>query len=388
VLLTAGLSMHDPDQITIQRRQAERAGSDAELLRLRCLERAAESLPPLIDGARRGELLWSDPISSTWSGWDISNGRRVLLRCLRRDWRTDRVMRRRMARAERVLPALCTPTWHVGGDWPHLRVSLGGPLLRGGLPSPDEPGLSAGILTRALAGLTALHSAGLHLGGALEDHLVLTDQGPEMLWLDRFDPPGGPRDDLVALGLLAARLDPDLRDPLASMVSDWADSPPLTAEDGAELLRQSMSHTLLTHRHRLRRIRQTNAHLSDLRRLLRLVERLSAWPPPPGITCLSANDPDAPVLLRCDGTTIQAEQGDERMVVFTPEADLDPQLHRRLARDWRRRSAVMEPRRLAIEEGLGTRPCDAENLIRWMKARAELRTLRMLMEHAATSAPG
>ncbi|MFT5683921.1 MAG: hypothetical protein ACI8RZ_004853 [Myxococcota bacterium] len=377
--------MYDPDQITTQRRCAELEGSDAELLRLRCLERASEALPPIIDGVRRCDLLWADAISSTWTGWEIRGGRRVLLRCLRRDWQADRVMRRRMARAVRSLPALLTPTWHADGDWPHLRLPLGGPLLAEGTPSIDEPGLTAGILTRAVAGLASLHGAGLHLGGSLEHHIVLTDQGPEMLWLDRFDAPGAPQDDLRGLGLLADRLSPEGLDALADMVADWADTPPPTAMDGAELLRQSMSHTLLTHRHRLRRIRQTSTHLSDIRRLQLLVERLSDWPPPTATACLSANDPAAPVLVRCDGITIRGGPRGAMVVVYSPDGGIDPQRHRQLARDWRRRSAVMEPTRRSVQRDLGGQAGDAENLMRWMKTCAELRTLRLLMERAGST---
>ncbi len=377
--------MHTSHQITTLRRKAEQEGSDAELLRLRSLERAAEALPPLIDGVRRCELLWADAISSTWTGWEIRGGRRVLLRCIRRDWKEDRVMRRRLARAERPLPALRTARWHADGDWPHLRLHLSGSLLRDGLSSPEEPGLTAGILTRAIAGLAALHSAGLHLGGELSDHIVLTAQGPEMLWLDRFDAPGSPQEDLQALGQLAAQLHAASPDPLADLVADWADAPPPTASDGAELLRQSMSHTLLTHRHRLRRIRQSSAHLSDVRRLRMLVERLAAWPPPTGSACLSANDPEVPIFLHSDGVQVQGGPRGAMLTVYSPDDGLDPQRHRQLARAWRRRSAVMETSRCDIQQALDGKPRDAEGLMRWLKARAELRTLRLLMERAGTT---
>lgn len=374
--------MHDPDQITALRRTAEQDGSDAALLELRSLERAFDSLPPLIDGVRRAELLWADPIASTWSGWDVSGGHRVLLRCLRVEWQADRVMRRRMTHATIGLPNLRVPTWRCDGDWPHLRLDLGGPLLTDGLPDENEPSVIAGILTRALAGLVALHAQERHLGGVLEEHIVLTETGPEMIWMDRFAPPGSMTEDLADLGRLAQRLSPSRLDPLARVVSDWADCPPPAATDGAELLRQAMSQTLLTARHRLRRIHQSNAHLSDVRRLQRLTERLVAWPPPAVTACLSANDPDAPIWIRSDGDTIHTGVDATAEVVFTKEGGLDPQKHRQLARAWRRRSDSMEPKRLSIQGELGGEPGDADSLLRWMKARAELRTLRLLMEHA------
>lgn len=374
--------MHDPDQITALRRTAEQEGSDADLLELRSLERAVDALPPLIDGVRRVDLLWADPIASTWSGWDVCGGQRVLLRCLRAEWRSDRIMRRRMARAALGMPSLRVPTWHSDGDWPHLRLELGGPLLTDGLPDESESSVIAAILTRTLAGLTTLHAGERHLGGVLEEHIVLTESGPEMLWMDRFSPPGSMADDLAALGRLAQRLSPTRHDPLARVVADWADCPPPAALDGVALLRQAMSQTLLTHRHRLRQVHRSNAHLSDVRRLQKLTERLVAWPPPAGVACLSANDPNAPILLRSNGDTIHAGSSATEDLVFTPEDGLNMHQHRTLARAWRRRSASMEPQRLAIQIEQGGAPGDAEPLLRWMTARAELRTLRLLMERA------
>ena len=369
--------MTEPDQIIADRRKAEQDGTDAELFRTRSLERACEALPPVIDGVRRNHLLWADAISSTWSGWSIEAGRQTLLRCLRPDWRSDPVMRRRMARGQRMLPAICAGQWCPDGDWPHLRLPLPGPLLIDSLPleSPLPTDLLAGLLTRALAGLCALHAEGLHLGGDLAAHLSLSGSGPKMIWLDRFDPPGSAQDDLINLGMLAQQLSPDARDPLARVVADWAANPPPSAMDGAVLLRQTMSQTLLAHRHRLRQSHRTNAHLSDVARLSRLVERLAAWPPPPAAACLSANDPEAPVLVICDGERIISDGA----VVFSPSQGLHLAAYRKLARAWRRRSAAMEEARLSVQTRIGGQPGEATSLIRWMTARSQLRTLRLLM---------
>ncbi|MDP6933342.1 MAG: hypothetical protein QGG40_10520, partial [Myxococcota bacterium] len=69
-------------ELVAAREQAQAAGDDLELLRLREIELAMEGLPSVIDGARRVRLLHHDPISSTWDAWSTVDGQRVLLRCL------------------------------------------------------------------------------------------------------------------------------------------------------------------------------------------------------------------------------------------------------------------------------------------------------------------
>ncbi len=109
--------------------------------------------------------------------------------------------------------------------------------------------------------------------------------------------------------------------------------------------------------------------------------RSTLLPPPPLSACLSVNDPQAIVIARSDAETVRGGTPIDGLlpVVFSPVVGLDPHRYRTLARAWRRRSASMEAERLEHQATLGATPEDAVMLMRWLAARSELRTLRLLM---------
>jgi len=173
-------TLRDPAAATLARQAAENRGDDRALLSLRELELAWQTLPSVVDGARRPRLVEVDAISTTWEGWDQQDGHRVLLRCVRPGWRQDPVILRRLARGagQDVPPAavLARAAWRPEGDWPHLRVDLQGPLLSDLLPgeySADglvEDPADTPFLTRVLAsGLAALAVLHREIPGQIPD---------------------------------------------------------------------------------------------------------------------------------------------------------------------------------------------------------------------------
>lgn len=366
---------------TQARREAESAGDDAALLHLRQLERSHAGLPPVIDDARRDRLLWSDAISTVWTGWNIHSGARLMLRCLRPYWRDDPVMLRRMGRAAESMPPAVLPlSWCSEGIWPHLRVHLPGPLLseRHG---PD-PALFAGALVGAIDGLCGLHSSGRWLGGGLLSHLSEGADGVSLIWLDRFDPPGSQVADLSSLALLAEHLDPLGQSPLSRLVQDWQPAPPPSAADAAHLLQRAMSSSLLASRHQLlASSRRHGVHLlrlslaSQVRSLLRL-------PLPRLRTCLSAPEGGMPTIVISDGHTLRAGATAEAAlpVVATSDGDLDVTACRSLLRAARRHQARDEARRALTERQLGGEPSHRAAVVRWLVSRIQLRSLSLLLE--------
>ena len=124
----------DLNTITDARTAAEANGDDARLIALRELELAHQALPPTIDGVRRVRLLTTDAISTTWEGWSLDGGERMLMRCMRPRWKGDPVMIRRMGQ-----DVTGEVSWHPDGDWPHLRTVARGGLLIDRFPIEDLP---------------------------------------------------------------------------------------------------------------------------------------------------------------------------------------------------------------------------------------------------------
>lgn len=373
----------DPGQLTRAREAAERTGDDAALLELRSLEISASDLPPLIDGARRDRLLCADAISTTWEAWSTATGGRLLLRCVRPEWRRDPVMLRRLARAQQSPDP---PQWLPDGAWPHLRVEAPGALLIDRLPVEDAPETLdlARVLVAGLAGLQRLHAAGLVHGAPLASHLV-EGRGVQLLWLDRFAPQGGPEADLAELGRTVAALDPTGEDPLGQLAADWAELPPPSAPDAIRLLRRVLASSLLSARHRLEVASRRRRRAGDLDRLRNLTGRLvAAVPPPAGTFCLRAERTGVLVLAESDGREVRggaaATPGARGLpLVYGPDRGLDAQAARALSRAWAKRSDGDLPQMSQVNALFGVTEADAERLMRWMAATSRLRALRKLI---------
>jgi hypothetical protein len=369
----------DPDSCADARRAAEDAGDDAALLRLRRLERAYTALPPLIDGARRDRLVWADAISTVWLGWDVHSGQRLVLRCLRPFWRDDPVMRRRLARACAAPPEGILPlTERLSGDWPHLRAVLPGPLLAERRCA--DPAALAGALTVALRGIRALHATGRWLGGDLLDQIAVSPEQPALIWLDRFDPPGSFRDDLVSVGALAAALDPEGQDPLGRLVCEWETTPPPTAEVAVFLLKRAMAAALLSERYRLRTTQHRHALRGQRLRLEQLLDRLCAMLPPPLSVCLSAPPDQPPTLLVSDGHTLRGGQVDlDALPVVASPGSIDVFACRALLRSARTHRRRDDERRDQLDTTLGGDEASRAAALRWIRARLRLRSLSLLL---------
>ena len=379
----------DPSGRADARAAAEAGGDDAALLRWRELELADAELPPVLDGARRTRLLCADALATTWEGWDLASGRRLLLRCVRPRWRRDAVMLRRLARAQR---ALDPPHWLPDGDWPHLRAEAPGALILDRLPAEDPPdtGFLARVLAGGLRGLDQLHGAGITHGGPLLAHLCepAAPHAPAtLLWLGAFGAEGGPARDLADLGAAVAALDPDGDDPVGQLAATWATEPPPSADDGLALLQRTLSAALTDRRHRLSVAARHARRRQAAGRLLRAVTALAeALPPPPGRFCLRAES-DGPVDLALSadgvirgGAALRPPEG-PLPVIYSPAAGLDAQAARHLMRAWARRQSGDEALRQRVQAWLGGTDDGAAALVRWMSGMARLRAARLLLDH-------
>lgn len=379
--------IRDPQALAAARQRAEEARDDHALLALHSLEVAAEQLPPIIDGARRGRLLCADALSTTWEAWDIRHGGRLLLRCVRPHWRTDAVMLRRMAAAQQSPEP---PVWVPDGAWPHLRVAAPGALVADRLPVDDPPStlFLAQVLGAGLTTLGRLHQAGLVHGGPMLAHLVEGRRGASLLWLDRFQPEGGPRRDLVELAKAVSALDPWQEDPVGELARDWIEAPPLTAADGARLLRRLLATQLLGARHQVelgaRQVRR-RAHRSRLAALTR--QLWTSRPPPVGCWCMRADRHGVLVLVESDGYTLRGGAAADLSarflpVIYEPGRGLDAQAARAVLRAWALRDDGDRDHRLELQIELGTCEEDAALVARWLSAASRLRVLTRLLDGA------
>ncbi len=371
-----------PEQLTAAREAAERGRDDDALLELRSLEISASDLPPLIDGARRDRLLCADAISTTWEAWHTDSGARLLLRCVRPEWRRDPVMLRRMSRA---LQSPDPPQWNPDGAWPHLRVEAPGALLLDRLPVEDTPDTVylARIMAAGLSGLRRLHAAGLVHGAPLAAHLV-EGRSVRLLWLDRFGASGGPSADLAELGRTVAALDPEGLDPVGQLAHDWAELPPPSAADGERLFRRLLAGSLLSARHRIEVASRRKRRAGDLSTLRALTRRLSAaLPPPAGTFCVKAERSGVLILIESDGQRVRggaaASPGARDLpLLYAPDQGLDAQAARAIQRAWSKRAEGDLAQMATVNQLFGATTRAADGLMRWLAATSRLRALRLL----------
>lgn len=385
----------DPSLLCEARKSAEGAGDDLQLLAARELELAHDALPPVIDGARRSRLLHTDPIATTWEAWDTAGGHRMFLRCLRRNWRDDPVMLRRMVKTIGEMPhqhsgGISQVSWHPDGDWPHLRVVVDGALLADRFPVQDAPVTArmARILAGGLQSLAHIHDHGRSHGGPMTHFLVEGRTGAEVVWMDTFGAACSPSDDIADLASTVAELDPAGTDPVAELAREWVDDPPPTAADGIAVLLRVLGSHLLAARHRLA-VAGRMAHKHDrATRLAIMVRRLTqAVPPPQAKVCLRATTDGVRVLAESDGITVRGgaavdDGGRFLNLVFDPDQGLDAQAARYLLRAWATRETGDTDARMAAQVAIGATDDQADALVRWLSGMARLRAARMLLEAA------
>jgi hypothetical protein len=391
----------DLTELAEARQAAEARGDDAEVLRLRELELSFRDLPVLMDGARRTRLLSTDPLATTWEGWDLQTGQRVVMRCLRPRWARDPVMRRRMARVAELPPSgsIVLPTWRPDGDWPHTRATIPGTPLAERLPAEDpaDPQFLARVLAGTLAAMRDIHAHGRGLGGNLAECILVGEDRVRLLWMDPFGSTPAPQTELAALGKLIGALDPEGRVSLTSLATDWVEHPPADAEGALFLFRRALAAHLLSGRHGLSIAARHTGRRHRAARLARLVRRLGgALPPPVSTVCLQvradgAGPKDSPggvhMIATSDGITVrggptvrlepEALTGLPR--IYHPDHGLDAAAGRQLLRAWALRQGGDEVRRQAAQERLSASDEDAAMLTRWLAAMARLRAARMLL---------
>ena len=373
----------DLNTITDARTAAEANGDDARLIALRELELAHQALPPTIDGVRRVRLLTTDAISTTWEGWSLDGGERMLMRCMRPRWKGDPVMIRRMGQ-----DATGEVSWHPDGDWPHLRTVARGGLLIDRFPIEDLPSAAqlARTLGYGLSALAALHEQGRAHPGPLAAFMVERDNRLQLPCLGGFDVLQSPSDNLRDLAEIIFALDPVGSSPVAQLAEEWMVDPPPTAADGMRLLTQCLSGALLAERHRLSVAGRSTARMDRSTRLARAIRKLaSVTAPPTGKFCLKAGDDGVLVIAESDGEVVRGgaatdvSEGRFLPIIYTQSQGLDAQSARFLMRSW----AMREGGDIEVQSGhnaeLGTSNEAAGQLVRWLSAMARVRSASLIL---------
>jgi len=380
----------------LERRSSEdvraRARLSSVLLDLRAIQTASVGLPSVFDGVRRTRLLDADLISSTWEAWDTTTGSAVVVRCLRPDTRLDPVWRRRLEWAaeegdhhEGVWPAV----WRGDGEWPHLRYDVSGVPMSRLLPLEDPPAAQevARLACRMLAVLSGFHRRGLLHGGPMAEHVWWSGVRSVLLWLDPVRAtPLDPTDDFRGLGATLAQLDPRQEDRVAVLGAEWAAVPPNDVASAEDALRTVMAAELTGMRHRLFwKARQDRPRVAAARlySAMKALRRVAG--PPPALACLHASADGVLTIAYSEdgmlyGGTVATPTTDGLPALHEPGAGLDARGSRALIRAWMRRRHGDEARRRAAQEAIGGSDESAQQLIQWILASAQLRTLLMLSE--------
>jgi hypothetical protein len=381
----------DPDTLARLQEAALERCDDAALLRLREHAQEDRGLPRVIDGARRGAPVAADPIATTWQCWDVQTGAPVLVRALRVRWRTDPLLRRRLAatagRTPRA-PGVLRPELRLDGDWPHLRWALPGPRLADTLaPEPDEPADPVDVARLVAEGLrlaAALDAAGLSPRPHEAATLVAAPGGLALAWLDAAgDAPGPPRS--RSFTAPARRQDPTGATPLGALAHTWAQGAAPDLPAARALCTRALADELAAGRHALARAAGRSAEGRRAARLHALVRRLSAaLPPPTAHVVLRAGRDRTLVAAWSDGQTVRAGAAATPAPRFLPpvwsaEDGLDARQVRVALRAWRTRDTGDPDRQAALQAELPGTPADAEALVRWLAGQATLRRAELLL---------
>jgi hypothetical protein len=359
---------------------------------LRALEGVGVGLPPVLDGIRRSRLLAADLISSTWEGWEIASGRAVVVRYLSPQAKGDaRWQRRLVASAERtsVLPSLCGATWRGAGQWPHVLYEAPGVSLHAFLPIEDPASLveTARLAAFVLGALAALHAGGVVHGGPQPGHIRWDGRDFRLLWLDPVQAIKSQAcDDFCVLGETLSLLERGMEHPLGALGAEWAAAPPTTGAVAEAMFRAVLVEQLTACRHGLFQKARGESQRVAAARLYSAMKALRhACGPPVASVCLYASaDGELTLAYSFEGAlyggTASTPTVEGLPILHTPGERLDARGARALIRAWMRRRRGDEARRRAAQEVLGGTDEQAERLIRWILAGAQLRTLLLLSE--------
>lgn len=371
----AGTAGIDPSWLAAATRLAEASPGDLAWRRLahdlRDAVGATDGLPPRVAGVRRERLIRWDGWTSTWSGTDTL-GRAAMVRVLRPAHR-DAWSRRALARDARALEGLVD----VRLDDVALVAALPGPPWRVAASRLGRADGLAGFVGRTLVGLDRWSRRGLGLTPLAPEELC--DAGDRAVAIRLTPSPAADEGPLLAT-LAEDFLDwhGDEEDAQGALLAAWCAVPPRTAAEAGEAWTRTLAESLADHRHavvRRRRSAQAGAHRERLVRLLADLD--AATPPPVGRGALGVDLDGRVLVVASDGEEVTAGAEDAPEVVWDPDADLDVPAARRLVR---LRAAAPPSARLNAE--IGGDPVYVEHLVRWLSARLELRTLRMLLERS------
>lgn len=380
---------------------AARRPQEGDAARLALSEelRASRGLPTALGPVRRCRLLAWDQVGVTWEGWHTATGRRVLLRALRPEFAQDPTWLRRLDSATSTVAALVAagaplaPLEPLEG-WPGV-VAEGALRLDDLLPAEDpvdRAGL-ARLLTAGLRGLEALDGAGWS-HGCLRPHHILLGDDPRLVWLDT---PGGPGQDLAALGRALAELagEPSAEghaDGVAAFVHTLAEDPPPTVADAVALLRSTLARELTAARHEVALKGRLLSRRSAGSELLGLVRRLAgSLTPPRGRWCLRAGRDGVLVLVDVASHCVRGGPAADAATPFlprlwSPERGLDAAAARVVLRAWSTRATGDETRRGAVQAALGADDAGADAACRWLGGQARLRTTALVLERSGQAA--
>ena len=381
-----------PEALTRLQEQALRDANDESLVALRAHALEDRGLPRVIDGATRGRLVASDPIATTWQGWEMDTGAPVLLRVLRLRWRDDPLMQRRLAATPARTPSargLVPPRAMLDGDWPHLRWSRTGPRVSTlGPPDEDTPPDDTEIARLVIGGLRlarTLDAAGITERTGESAGLLRGPEGLTLAWLDPASPPAAAGTRLRAFTAPARARDPRGRTPLGALAHAWADGVPPTTAEACTLAQRALADHLAASRHALARASTRGRQGHRAARLHALVRRLAASLPPPRAHVVLRADADQTLFAAwSDGATVRAGTAATPAPRFLPplwgpDTGLDPTQARAALRAWRNRASGAPERQAALQDELGATASDADALIRWIAGQSRLRRADLLL---------
>ena len=327
---------------------------------------AVAGVPPLFGAFRRGRLVAWDRVTTTWEGWDVEAGVRVLVRAARSDtW-------------GRPVPGHGLE----GKDWP-FRVSAPFSCSLADLmplEDPPDPLWAAGLVTAVLADLEQVHATG-HPHGLVMPSMIVWDGRWHLLDLGNAEP-AGVGEDLAELGRLMSIVDPDGF--LGDLGEAFLETAPPSAVDARVLLQRALADQLSADHNRLVRRLRGVARGDLIGSLLDLGRRLrSRCPPPMGVGCVQAGAAGSFWLVVSDGHTVRggptASMDIRSLPVIATPDHFDAPANRALLRAWQTRRPGTESLRERLQQQLHSTDADVDAILRWLAAAARLRAEMLLV---------
>lgn len=345
------------------------------ILAVHQVETAADGLPPVVAGVRRGALLRCDGFSATFAGIR-DEGRQVHVRVLRAPFQTDPVLRRALLRDGRALRDIPGSTVEIHEGTPALVASVPEFSAIGDSAAGDDarPEALVRLLGTGLSALAACEAAGVSLPALSSSEWTIGEGGLRIRCLTPGE--ARPREQIARLSAHLSAWWAGPPTPVDDLLVGLREHPPEAAEDALDLLRDAMVEHLSGRRHDLWQRGARSRHQERRLRLTDAVLRLAdAVAPPQGRGVVGVDLEGRPTLLvGREGRLAWGIAGEEAEDVLGPEG-LSPRGSRRLLRA---RAAAPDNPRLQAEAGGSGAFVDAA--CRWVAASLQLRTIRLILE--------